>query len=78
MAIVDLPDFNEFLDSMDEDEMGREIESLAPMHIIQFPQNDPVAFQNAMNMLHRETMTRSVKISLLFLRKYHEWLQENP
>ena len=36
MAIVVLPDFNEFLDSMDEDEMGREIEALSPMHIISF------------------------------------------
>ena len=75
--MVDLPDFNAFLDSMDEDEMVQKIEALAPMHIIQFPSDDPIAFQNAMNMFHRETMTRSVEISLLFLQKYHEWLQEN-
>ena len=75
--MADLPNFNAFLDSMDEDEMERKIEALAPMHIIQFSSDDPVAFQNAMNMFHSETMERSVKISLLFLQKYHEWLQEN-
>lgn len=72
-----LPDFSEFIASMDENEIGQAIEALAPMHIIQFPADDPVAFQNAMDMLHQETLVRAVKINLLYLQKYHEWLQEN-
>lgn len=77
MTTVDLPDFNEFLESMDTAEMGHAIEELAPMHIIQFNADDHAAFQNAMDMLHQETLLRAVKINLLYLRKYHEWLQEN-
>ena len=74
---MNLPDFNEFINSMDEDEMERLIEALAPMHIIQFNSDDLASFQTAMTMLHQETLTTAVKINFLYLRKYHEWLQEN-
>lgn len=73
---MDLPDFNEFLESLDPDEMGSKIDQLIPLRLIEFNINDQKAFKNVLSMLYQQAAKDSVQISLLYLQAYHKWLQQ--
>ena len=64
-----LPDFNEFLFSMDMEEIAEQIDALnltEALAVPGCPEAQP-ALQTA--------VTSAVQIATLYLRAYHEWLQ---
>jgi len=73
---MNLPEFSEFLQSIDIDEMGRRINEEIPMQILHFQSNDIKAIENAAKLLYQKAVDSSVGISLLYLQAYHEWLQK--
>ena len=46
------------------------------LRMIEFDLRDIPALQNALAMLYQQAAQDAVKISLLYLQAYHEWLQE--
>lgn len=74
---MELPGFDEFLESVDPDEFAKKINQSTPLRVIEFDPQDTQALQNALAMLHQQTAQDAVKISLLYLQEYHEWLKEH-
>lgn len=72
-----LPDFSEFLASIDEDAFETEVETSIGFHVAQI--RNPLD-RNDLNELVNWTILQSVdaatKISLIYLRAYHQWLSE--
>lgn len=74
---MELPAFDEFLETLDPDKFADKINQLMPLRMIEFDLRDIPALQNALAMLYQQAAQDAVKISLLYLQAYHEWLQEN-
>jgi len=72
---MSLPDFAEFAASIDKQELGVELNALDMPRIIQFDPNDKDAVEKATTLLYQHTIIMAARISMLNLRKYHEWLQ---
>ena len=70
-----LPSFDEFLLSIDNDEIGKEIDRLLPLHVI-LSENLTEAESKLASFIYQKAVTDAAKVSLLYLRKYHDWLQE--
>lgn len=72
-----MPDFNEFLASIDPNEMGNKINTVTPLQILQFENgglsNNEVA---VLQQIYQRAIRASVDISLLYLHAYHDWLKE--
>ena len=74
-----IPDFNDFLVTLDHDKIGKEIESL---HIERFYQvetsenlSDPVI--GLIQELYRNSVADACQIvTRVYLAEYHKWLQE--
>lgn len=64
--------FDDFLGSIDEEEMGNRIEMMCPPEVIQWDADSMPTF---IQHIHMKCITESVNVSLLYLRKYHEWLE---
>lgn len=73
---MQLPDFSEFLASVDVDEMAREYNKLNELRIIQFRPDDPKAVSAAIQMLYQKAMENSAQITMMTLQAYHDWLQK--
>ena len=71
-----IPDFSEFVQSVDIEKIGKEIDAMNPPHIIQFDSNDKQALENAITLIYQQAVSSAVKISMLNLQSYHEWLQK--
>ncbi len=69
-----LPDFSEFLEE-NTDRLDQEIGEL-PLEIIQATADNPDDIAKASALFGEEITRRAVKISLLYLRAYHDWLNE--
>ena len=65
--------FDDFMNSLDPDEFAAEIECICKHEVIQW---DEESFPTLMEYLHNRCTSDSVKIALLYLRKYHEWLEQ--
>lgn len=70
-----VPSFDDFLASLDVDEVEREMDRLLPLHIIR-GENLTETESKLASVIYQKAFSDSVKVSLLYLRKYHEWLQE--
>lgn len=70
-----IPGFDEFIGSLDTDTLGTEIDNLLPLRIIQ-GQNLTETESKLAAVIYQRAFEDSLKVSLLYLRKYHEWLQE--
>lgn len=66
--------FDNFLDSIDEEEMAEQIEKICPLEVIQWD-GDPESVNTLIQLIYKKGLIKSVDISLLYLRKYHEWLE---
>lgn len=70
-----LPSFDEFLLSLDNAEIGKEMDRLLPLHVI-LSENLTEAESKLASFIYQKAVTDAAKVSLLYLRKYHDWLQE--
>lgn len=72
---MNLPDFQSFLASIDQEAFAEAIDSQREIHIIQ---SEDISEKEA--VLIRKTYERAVSDSFfltqILLQKYHEWLQE--
>ena len=71
-----IPDFSEFLASIDVEEMGRRMGQVRPLEIIQFDANDLESAKAAAVLLYQRAVEDASKITLLQLEAYHEWIQK--
>jgi hypothetical protein len=66
--------FDEFLASLDEEAMGREIEKICPPEIF-LDDFNAVDLNVLLPHLYQKLLLAASRISVLNLRAYHEWLQ---
>ena len=71
-----LPNFDEFLSAIDQEELATKIEDLAYPQLISLKtvlsEDDILMLQTR----YKQALITSVKVSLLYLHQYHEWLKE--
>lgn len=70
-----IPAFEDFLDSLEEETFAAEIEQASPFRVIQ-GENLTEAQGKLAAAVYRLAVEDSVRLSLLYLRKYHEWIRE--
>lgn len=70
-----IPAFKDFLASLDEETMSAEIDRVSPFRVIQ-GEGLTEAQGKLAAATYRLAVEDAVKINLLYLRKYHEWLQQ--
>lgn len=70
-----LPDFSEFVSSVDIKKLKAEFEKATPCHIIQFDLSDTASVEKALALCMQEAAATAARISFSYLRAYHEWLQ---
>ena len=73
---MSLPDFSEFLASVDIDEVAAQYNSLNEFRIIQFEANDTKSIAAVANMLYQKAVSDAAQISMMTLQRSHEWLQK--
>lgn len=70
---MNIPDFSDFLASIDIDDLAKRYYQRTKTHLIRFNPQDKEAFGSALSMIYQE----AVSTSLEFLEIYHAWLQSN-
>lgn len=70
-----IPAFKDFLASLDEETMSAEIDRVSPFRVIQ-GEGLTEAQGKLAAAVYRLAVEDSVRLSLLHLRKYHEWIRE--
>lgn len=72
-----IPGFDEFLASIDLDKLGDKINELNLNRVIQISDaSDPRNIGPLLNCVYQQSIEAAVKINMLNLRAYHEWLQK--
>lgn len=73
---MELPDFSEFMDTLNEDEIVRAIEESVRPQILQVSNlNDPKNITAMVQVMYQNTISAATTISNIYLRAYHQWLQ---
>ena len=67
--------FNDFLDSIDNDELVKEIKQIVIPSIV-VTKTTPEAISACINEIFNQAVAASVNVSLMYLRRYHEWLEQ--
>lgn len=73
---MDIPDFSEFIASINIEEFKEIIAESTPQHLFQFDPTDTQSVLKAAELLQLEAARTSARISLFYLETYHAWLQE--
>ena len=73
-----MQDFEDFIAQIDREELIKDIMATNPktINLLQFNASNPVELANALDYLNKETLFRSLELSLVLLRHYHDWLDD--
>ena len=72
-----IPDFDEFMASLDPDETLRALAEINGDHVYQFNSNDPQNWATFAKELHQQAIVAANRFTVFYLRQYHEWLREH-
>ena len=67
--------FDDFIISLDNEEFRKELDEISRMEIVQ-GDFSPESIGKTFEMIYQRAASDAVRLSLLYLRKYHEWLSE--
>lgn len=73
---MELPDFDEFLASIDVDELKKKNARVVLPHVLQFSMGDPQAIRNALAIIYQDAVQNSVSYMKVYLAEYHAWLSK--
>ncbi len=73
---MELPSFNEFLSSIDVDDLAKKYVQQTRPHIIQLSPQDVEALGNAISIVYQDAVLNSIKCMKVFLAEYHAWLSK--
>ena len=71
---MSLPDFDDFLGSLDPDELARELSKASELRVIEY---DAASTEKMIESVWAQAVDSSVRFTLAYLRLYHEWLRAN-
>lgn len=72
-----IPDFSEFLSTIDAEEFTKGMQDAVPPHLVQFQSDDVKSIDTAVQMAIAHAVKASFASSRLLLQQYHEWLQQH-
>ena len=67
--------FNEFLESVDNEEFLQQADEISRQEIIETTINSE-NFGKMLELIYQRSAVDAVNLALLYLRRYHEWLSE--
>ena len=67
--------FEDFMKTIDVNDIAEDINRISPPEII-VSDTSPEALAACINSIYNKAVIASVNIALLYLRKYHEWLEQ--
>ena len=74
---MSLPSFDQFLDSIDKEEVVKKINELNKLEFISVDDiRDPKNLESLIPMLMQRSAALGTKVSLIYLEEYHRWLSE--
>lgn len=73
---MDIPDFDDFLNAIDTDQLSKKYANRNQIHILHFSPQDPQAFENALSLIYQDAVQTSLNLMTEFLAVYHAWLRE--
>lgn len=72
---MELPEFDEFLASLDKETFEREMSRGTSVNIIDINLLEPGNIQKLIELIYHQSVKSAVNFSLNYLRLYHEWLR---
>lgn len=71
-----IPDFSEFLASLDVDGIIKDLQKEFSLHLVQFQSDDQKSLETALQMTIDNATHAATAASVIIIQRYHQWLQQ--